>query len=153
MTTHWGNDNYSLLAGHWAQGSHHPFQQLPNGLFLSHMPQIQPFSFSFLFIKDLFIGVPAPHQAPCSSLSLCPSPHSCWWVCLKKFFKFQNLFIWEKEQVRTWAGGKGQKERENLKQNPSWVQSPTWGSIPEPWDHDLSWNKETPNEESAIQEP
>ena len=32
----------------------------------------------------------------------------------------------------------GERERENLKQAPCSVQSPKWGSIPQPWNHDLS---------------
>jgi len=34
------------------------------------------------------------------------------------------------------AGGGKQRERE--RQAPRWAGSPTWGSIPGPWDHDLS---------------
>ena len=33
--------------------------------------------------------------------------------------------------------------REILKQVPHSVQSPMWGSIPQPWDHDLSLNQES----------
>lgn len=36
-----------------------------------------------------------------------------------------------------------ERERENLKQTLLWAQSPTWGSIPQPWDHDLSQNQES----------
>ena len=35
------------------------------------------------------------------------------------------------------------KERENLKQAPWLGQSPTRGSIPHPWDRDLSQNQES----------
>ena len=36
-----------------------------------------------------------------------------------------------------WQG----RGRENPQQASHPVQSPTWGSIPQPWDHDLSWNQ------------
>ena len=39
--------------------------------------------------------------------------------------------------------GEGQRGRENLKQAPCPVQSPTWGSFPALWDHDLSQNQES----------
>ena len=39
--------------------------------------------------------------------------------------------------------GRGTEEKgQNLKQTPYSAQSPTQGSIPWPWDHDLSWNQE-----------
>ena len=44
-------------------------------------------------------------------------------------------FIRERERGR-------ERWRENLKQAPHSSQSPTWGSIPQPWDHDLSQNQE-----------
>ena len=34
-------------------------------------------------------------------------------------------------------------EGENLKQTPHWAQSLTRSSIPQPGDHDLSWNQES----------
>ena len=37
------------------------------------------------------------------------------------------------------SGGRAEEEGENLEQNPCWAQSPVMrGSIPPPWDHDLS---------------
>ena len=39
--------------------------------------------------------------------------------------------------------GEGQKEKENLKQDPDSEQSLEWGSIPQTWDHDLSLNQES----------
>ena len=54
------------------------------------------------------------------------------------FLRFSfNVFIWERKNKRT--SGKGQKERE--KQTSPWAGTPTWGSIPGPQDHDLSWRQ------------
>ena len=39
--------------------------------------------------------------------------------------------------------GKREREIENPKQAPHSSQSLVWGSIPQPWDHDLSWNRES----------
>ena len=47
----------------------------------------------------------------------------------------------ERERVQAGERRKG-KEKENLKQAPCSVQSPTQGSIPQPRDHDLSKNQE-----------
>ena len=44
----------------------------------------------------------------------------------------------EKENRESMSEG----ERENLKQAPCSAWNPMWGSIPWPWDHDLSWNQE-----------
>ena len=43
-----------------------------------------------------------------------------------------------------------EKERENLKKAPHLLWSPTWGWIPWPWVHDLSWKQES---ESQLTEP
>ena len=40
------------------------------------------------------------------------------------------------------GGREGERERETLKQNPCSAQSPTRGSIPRLWDHDLGRNQE-----------
>ena len=37
------------------------------------------------------------------------------------------------------------REGENPKQAPHSAWSPTWGLIPQPWDHDLSQNQEMLN--------
>ena len=41
------------------------------------------------------------------------------------------------------VGSKGQREREreNPRQSPHLTWKPTQGSIPRPWNHDLSWNQ------------
>ena len=49
------------------------------------------------------------------------------------YFIFKIVFIY----MRACERGRGQRERK--KQTPRWVGSLTWGSIPKPWDHDLSW--------------
>ena len=51
------------------------------------------------------------------------------------------IYFWERQRDRVWAG-EGQREREtrNPKQAPGSelsAQSPTWGSNPWMWDHDL----------------
>ena len=38
---------------------------------------------------------------------------------------------------------KEEKERDNPKQAPCSALSPTWGLIPQPWDHDQSQNQES----------
>lgn len=57
------------------------------------------------------------------SLSPCHPPHAH----LLSFLKI--LFI---------CGGERQREQQTL----HWVWNPTWGSIPEPWGHDLRLNEE-----------
>jgi len=57
------------------------------------------------------------------------------------FFFFKILFSYLRERERDREQGEGQ--RENLKQTPSWEQSPTRDLISSPWDHDLSWNQES----------
>ena len=53
------------------------------------------------------------------------------------------------------GGGVVVGEGENSKQTPHWAQSPTWGLISQPWDHDLSWNQESDSQptESPIHIP
>ena len=58
-----------------------------------------------------------------------------------------DLPIWtqyrlKKKKIYLHILGKAEGERV-LKQIPCWAQSPTWGSIPGPWDHDLSLNQES----------
>ena len=36
----------------------------------------------------------------------------------------------------------GRRERESERENPKQMQSPTWGSIAQSWDHDLRRNQE-----------
>ena len=53
--------------------------------------------------------------------------------------------------MRAQVRGRGRRrERENPKQARHSVQSPTWGSILQPWDHDLSWNQES---DAQLTEP
>ena len=47
-----------------------------------------------------------------------------------------SLFIWGKK------GKEKKRERENLQQTAHRAWILTWGSIPGPWDHDLSQNQE-----------
>ena len=52
------------------------------------------------------------------------------WSQLFSFFFFLRFYLF------TW-------ERECEKQTPHWAGSPRRGSIPGPWDHDMSWNKDS----------
>ena len=64
------------------------------------------------------------------------------------------FFIWERQS--TWVEDRGrgkEKERENPKQVQHTAQSPTRGSIPQPWDQDLSWNQEVLNKLSHPASP
>lgn len=58
--------------------------------------------------------------------------------------KFIYLFYLERKG-KSRGRGRGQRERENLKLDPqdSGAQSPTQGSISQPWDFDLGWNQES----------
>ena len=51
---------------------------------------------------------------------------------------FKILFIWE--SMHTWVEAVAE-EGGGEKQTPCWAESPTQGSIPGPWDHDLSWRQ------------
>ena len=42
------------------------------------------------------------------------------------------------------------REIENLKQTSCSAQSPVWGSISRPWDHNLSWNQEADVKPTAL---
>ena len=53
------------------------------------------------------------------------------------FFKFFRNAIYLLFLERA-SGRERQRERETLKQAPHSARSPTRGSIPRPWDHDLS---------------
>ena len=54
------------------------------------------------------------------------------------FFFFKIFYLSEREREST-NMGKGQRERE--KQTPPRSRKPMYGSIPGPWDHDLSWRQ------------
>ena len=73
----------------------------------------------------------------CSTL-LTPS-NSLIFNLLDIFFK-RFIYLFQRECPPACEWGEGQREGD--KQTPHWVWSPMWGSIPGPWDHDLSWNQE-----------
>ena len=50
----------------------------------------------------------------------------------------------ERERKRKHTSRPSDRQMEREKQPPRWAESPTWGSIPGPWDHDLSC-KQTPH--------
>ena len=52
------------------------------------------------------------------------------------FFFLKILFIYLTERKRSQVGREAGRERG--KQTPCWAESQIWGSIPGPWDHDLS---------------
>ena len=64
------------------------------------------------------------------------------------FFKFL-IFERERERERERAGERG-RDRENPKQTPCSAQSLMWGSILQPWDHDLNQNQES---DAQLTEP
>ena len=51
--------------------------------------------------------------------------------------------IWQGERMRESmnTGRRSSRQREREKQTPHWAQNLTWGLIPGPWDHDLSWGE------------
>ena len=53
-------------------------------------------------------------------------------------FYYIYLFDRERDSQREREHKQGEWEREREKQTPCWAGSPMWGSIPDPWDHDLS---------------
>ena len=56
------------------------------------------------------------------------------------FFKiYLFIYLTERETQRESEHKQGKWEREN--QASRWAGSLMWGSIPEPWDHDLSWRQ------------
>ena len=66
--------------------------------------------------------------------------------CLTTYFLyFLKIYVCILERPRdlehTCEWGEGQRERDE--RSPGWGQSPTWGLIPWPWDHDLSRNQES----------
>jgi len=52
------------------------------------------------------------------------------------FFKIFKIYSFERDTEREHK--QGERQRERKKQTPCSAGSPTWGSIPGPWDHDLS---------------
>ena len=64
---------------------------------------------------------------------------SCKGCFLEMYFYDRWLYLFEGGGY----AGEEQRERENLKQSPCWVQSPMWGLISPSWDHDPSWNQES----------
>ena len=58
------------------------------------------------------------------------------------------MYVCEKEREPVQAGERGrgrerEREGENFKQAPSSAWRPTWGSVSQPWDYDLSQNQES----------
>ena len=110
----------------------------PRAIFSYHLSLPPPHSALFLlkgpFLTFLVSGAPFPYP-----------------YLLFFFFFFLTIFIFfrdtQKERVHP-RGGKGQKEREDLKQAPRSVQSLTRGLIPRPWDRDLSRNQEANSQQT-----
>ena len=83
--------------------------------------------------------VPIKNQISCINLSAVSS--SCWYVFCFVFFKIY-LLISESDRDRAWVEGGAEGEREG-KQAMQNIESPTPGSIPGPWDHDLGRTQES----------
>ena len=63
------------------------------------------------------------------------------WLPESRFYWLLFFLIRERERA---SGREGRgRDRENPKQTPHSVQRPRWGLIPQPWNHDLSWNQES----------
>ena len=61
-----------------------------------------------------------------------------WLIQVPQIFFLKIIFIWEKENEHEQGEG---HQKKRSKQTPHWAMTSTWGSIPEPWDHDLSWSQ------------
>ena len=80
---------------------------------------------------------PVPVRQPSLVLASHTSPY---------FNSLRRAFLFK----RGTSGVETQRERENRKQAPRSVQSPVRGSIPQPWDHNLSRNQES---DTPLTEP
>lgn len=71
---------------------------------------------------------------------LFPSPiwATCSVFCVSLFFFFKILLMRETED----ESGRDMVTGESDKQTPCWARSPIWGTISQPWDHELSQNQE-----------
>ena len=68
-------------------------------------------------------------------------------VCL---FVFCLSCFLEREKYQVKGEGEERRKRGNLTQAPCSVPSPTQGSIPQPWDHNLSQNQESDAQETDL---
>ena len=82
----------------------------------------------------------------CVSIPLLFTDSVLW--ALHKFFEplflyfFSFVFLVRIEREHESRGEVQERDREDRKQAPPSAQSPMWGLILWPWDHDLSWNQE-----------
>ena len=67
-------------------------------------------------------------------------------MCIKVnflFYFFKRFYLFDRKTQQERKHKQGEWEREKL--TPRRAGSPMWGSIPEPWDHELS-RRQTPND-------
>ena len=57
------------------------------------------------------------------------------------FFKKEFIYLFDTERPRESTSRQRGGQREKKKWAPRWAGSPTWGLIPGPRDHDLSWRQ------------
>lgn len=116
----------------------------PHLLPLSPLSLLSSYTASLRFLNWPFVlAIPSmclstePHGCPPFPFSVCS--HAVFFFFV---FRFIYLFFWG-----------GRAEGESFKQTPCWAQSLTWGSMPWPWDHDLSWNRVSSPTDWATQTP
>lgn len=101
------------------------------------------FYFSIIYIQAIFIEYIINTNIPRHSFTHLIITSKQQVILLPFYFLNICLFILEREDVCTCELGEEHRERERtLEQTPCWVWSPTWGSIPVPRDHNVSWNQE-----------
>ena len=83
----------------------------------------------------------------CLDSLVCLYVFVCLFVCLFVCFRERET----ETKSKQWRGTEGEKE--NLRWTPQSVRSPTQGSIPQPWDCDLSWNQQRGPTHWATQVP
>ena len=119
----------------------HTHMHVHNGILFSHKKnEILPLATTWLDLEDIMLSE-INHL----------KRHTIWFrlyvksVLLIYFLILERKCKWRKgAEVQSGReregerGRQGERQRENPKHAPCSVQCPTWGSIPQPWDHDLS---------------
>ena len=80
------------------------------------------------------------HPPICLSPQSCPSTALGHLLCiLCCFFFLLRFYLFDREREMESTSRRSGRQRETEKQSPRWAGSPTWGSIPWPWGHDLNF--------------